>query len=52
MLRNFFDFLGRHLPVNNAYVFFGVSALVIGYLLYMMFARRKATVSRGREPEL
>ena len=40
--------------INDPWVFFGVSALVIGYLLYMMIRKRKGERPGvvDREPEL
>jgi hypothetical protein len=40
--------------VNNPWVFFGVSGVVVGYLLYMMIRRRKGERpgTLDREPEL
>lgn len=40
--------------VNNPYVFFGASALVVSYLLYITIRRRKGERpgSGVREPEL
>lgn len=42
------------LNVNNPYVFFSVSGLVVAYLLYMMVRKRKGERpgSAVREPEL
>jgi hypothetical protein len=42
------------LNVNNPYVFFGVSGLVVAYLLYMMVRKRKGERpgTAVREPEL
>lgn len=42
------------LNVNNPYVFFGVSGLVVAYLLYMMIRKRKGERpgTAVREPEL
>ena len=42
------------LNVNNPYVFFGVSGLLVGYLLYMMIRMRtgERPESAAREPEL
>jgi hypothetical protein len=40
--------------INNPYVFYGASALVIAYLLYLMLRKRKGERpgTTVREPEL
>jgi len=42
------------MQVKNAFLFFGVASLVVGYLLYMMFRTRKGERpgTTIREPEL
>ncbi len=45
---------GEAFSVNNAWVFLGVSGIVIAYLLYMMIRKRKGERPGvpDREPEL
>ncbi len=40
--------------IKDPWIFFGIAAAVVGYVLYMMVCKRKGerTKSAGREPEL
>ncbi len=42
------------MTINNPYVFLGISAFLVGYLLYTMIRRRKGLRPgfENREPEL
>jgi len=42
------------MTINDPYVFLGISALLVGYLLYTMIRRRKGLRPgfENREPEL
>lgn len=39
MLRSFLDYLERNFPIDNQYVFLGVSAVVVAYVAYISIAR-------------
>jgi hypothetical protein len=42
------------MDIKNAYIFYAASAVVIGYIVYMMIRRRKGerAETTTREPEL
>jgi hypothetical protein len=54
MVRDFFEFLKETIPINNPYVFLGLSGVLVAYLLFIILRRRKGERpgSEASEPEL
>lgn len=49
MLRSFFEYLGRHFPIENRYVFLVASIAVVTYVAYISIARRHKPGRPGNE---
>lgn len=49
MLRDFFEYLGRNVPIHSPSIFLGASAVVLAYFLYITLRRPKHPDRRESE---